>query len=227
MKDRYDRLVNEIKKFEEDFESNESLFGIKQKYYRGIQVLFSPLYFKPKFLFIGINPGVGYFNDCGQHVKRFDALDHFEYLHYDYQLAREIRKVFEIANLGEELKQSVKTNCYFFSTTTEKELHKFLSHLKEDYKIYNKSRGWFKELIEITQPQIIICEGKSVFEELIGREKEKVQDFDGVFKSFYNNVPVIGFRRRRSYIVNKNDLGELIKQTHNELSLPVNSILNH
>jgi hypothetical protein len=217
MKDRYDLLIDEIKVFEEKLESDESLIKIKQRYYKGIQVLFSPLIFKPKFLFIGINPGVGYFKFYGKNVKRFEPLQHFEYLHYNYQLASETKKVFNKAKLSNELAESVKTNCYFFSTATEKQLHGFLSHLKYDYNIYKKSRRWLKELVDIIQPQIIICEGKGAFDELIGN-KEGVKDINGNFYSIYNNIPVIGYRRRLSYIINKNSLADLIKVTYTELN---------
>lgn len=58
----YQELKNEIEAFVEDFRRDEYISRMVDKYWKGIQVLFSPLVCKPKVMFIGINPGAGFFN---------------------------------------------------------------------------------------------------------------------------------------------------------------------
>lgn len=66
LKDRIDQdyqtLKREIEAFVEDFRTDENISRMVDKHYKGIQVLFSPLIYKPKVMFIGINPGAGFFN---------------------------------------------------------------------------------------------------------------------------------------------------------------------
>lgn len=216
MKEKYESLINKIKKFEADLEADKSLSKVKEIYF-GIQVLYSPLIINPTFLFIGINPGIGYHKQNDQKVRRFNALKYFEYGHYNYLLARETRKVFDNAKLLHELENSVKTNCYFFSTKTQADLYRFMSHLKLEYDVYNHSANWVKELIEIINPSIIICEGKSAFERITRTKCDG--PIVGALSGIYNDIPVIGYSRNRSFINEKDSVSKLIKETYDKLSV--------
>ena len=62
MENQYSEIKLEIEEFLAEIENNKDLEKILDKYYKGIQVLSSRLIYKPKFMFIGINPGAGFYN---------------------------------------------------------------------------------------------------------------------------------------------------------------------
>ena len=67
-------------------------------------------------MFIGINPGAGFYNYEGRRVKRLSPLEHMEYIGQDYKLATETRELLRLAGIpNSELNNSVKTNYYFLS----------------------------------------------------------------------------------------------------------------
>src|SRR5690606_25915377 len=47
--------------------------------YKGCQILFSPLIYKPKILLIGFNPGGGYFKYNGEVAEIFEPMPGMEY----------------------------------------------------------------------------------------------------------------------------------------------------
>lgn len=144
----YQPLKKEIESFIEDFRADEIISQKVDKYYRGVQVFFSPLIFKPKIMFIGINPGAGFYNENNRPVKRYSTLENNEYYHYDYRLAQQTQKLFEMSGLGkEELKSTVKTNCFFFATKNQKELFQMLSHLNQKRFTINQLNGQIAWLI--------------------------------------------------------------------------------
>lgn len=128
-KNSYSELEYEVKKFKERIirevkissRTNQKDF---ESYFKGIQVLFSPLKYKPKIMLIGINPGSGYFDWVGKPVKRYKPLNFHEYFHYDYNLARQTREVFDSIDRLDILEGSVKTNVYYFATKSESELRR-------------------------------------------------------------------------------------------------------
>ena len=67
LKEKFEELANEVKEF---VTVNAALLE-ETGVYRGTQILYSPLRYKPKFLLIGINPGPGYFNKYGKNVEKF------------------------------------------------------------------------------------------------------------------------------------------------------------
>ena len=61
-------------------------------------------------MFIGINPGAGFYNYEGRRVKRLSPLEHMEYIGQDYKLATETRELLRLAGIpNSELNNSVKT----------------------------------------------------------------------------------------------------------------------
>ncbi len=210
----YEKIKKEVESFNSKILSESELKKQIEKYYKGIQVMFSPITEKPKIMFIGINPGAGFFNENNRNVKRFSPLNKNEYSHGEYRLAQQTRRLFELAELTEQdLANSVKSNCFFFATKSEKELYQFLSHLKSK-KVYTKSEKWINNLVSIIQPEIIICEGKSAFEQFIkGKkcefEKEKEKE---VLYTKWNNIDIIGYKRNFSNIIDIENVAKKLKQ---------------
>jgi len=209
----YQILKNEIETFVEDFRADDEITRKVDKYYKGIQVFFSPLIYKPKVMFIGINPGAGFYNENNRPVKRYSPLENNEYYHYDYRLAQQTQKLFEMSGLGkEELKSTVKTNCFFFATKNQKELFQMLSHLKSK-KVYNKSAEWTDRLVDLVKPEIIICEGKSAFERFLEKKDHSRMDCGKVLYSDYKGAKVIGYRRNFSNISHIEEVATVLKDS--------------
>lgn len=207
----YNEMKIEIEEFLAEIENDQNLSKILDKYYKGIQVLLSPLIYKPKFMFIGINPGAGYYKTKESRIKRLSPLEHMEYIGLDYKLATETRELLRLAGIpNSELKNSVKTNYYFLSTTNANDLFSLLSHLKE-HKIYNKSKKWINKLIDITEPEFIICEGKTVFDKLTKDRDCIVSEIDNVYYTEFGKIKVIGYKRIFSSILNKENVAKVLK----------------
>jgi hypothetical protein len=212
MEIQYSDIKFEVEEFLTKFENDEKQNDVYKKYFRGIQILFTPLVYKPKFMFIGINPGAGYFNYEGnstKYVKRFSPMQNTEYIGQQYRLAKETRELFKLANISQiDLKNSVKSNYYFLATKNTNDLSKLLVSLKE-YNIEKKSKNWIKKLTEIVEPEIIICEGKSIFEKFT---KTKVSENDDVYYVEIGKLKIIGYKRKFSNIINKKKVAELLKE---------------
>jgi hypothetical protein len=212
MENQYSAIKFEVEEFLTKFENDEKQNNVYKKYFRGIQILFTPLVYKPKFMFIGINPGAGYFKYEGnnsKYVKRFSPMQNTEYIGQQYRLAKETRKLFKLANISQvDLKNSVKSNYYFLATKNTDDLSKLLSSLKE-YNIEKKSENWITKLTEIVEPDIIICEGKTIFEKFT---KSKVSEKHEVYYFEMGKIKVIGYKRKFSNIVNKEKVAKLLKE---------------
>ena len=145
MENQYSEIKLEVEEFLTKFENDENQIIAFKKYFRGIQILFTPLIHKPKFMFIGINPGAGFYNYEGnkaKYVKRLSPMQNTEYIGQEYRLAKETRKLFELSGISKiDLKNSVKTNYYFLATKNTNDLNKLLVNLK-DYNIDKKSEKW-------------------------------------------------------------------------------------
>lgn len=125
------------------------------------KVFLSPFYSETKILFIGINPGEG------EKINCVEESDKFEYLEYDFKLARETREVFKIANKSHLLDENVvKTNFYYLVTKSEKDIYQFTDKLPKDLRdeFFLKSYEWTNWIVKLTNPKIIICEGKTAYE---------------------------------------------------------------
>lgn len=147
--------------------------GSAKELHQGWRVFFSPVIHKPKVLLIGINPGAG--QAGAKDFDFWDGSEMFEYTNpeYSFALARETREAFAEAGLIEVLTSStVKTNFFFLSTANEDDLYKITTHLGRSTgksqellgdKIFHKSAQWTKELIALLQPEVIVCEGKTAY----------------------------------------------------------------
>lgn len=212
MENQYSEMKLEIEGFLAEIENDKDLEKVLEKYYKGIQVFLSRLIYKPKFMFIGINPGAGFYNYEGKKVKRLSPMERMEYIGQDYKLATETRELLRLAGIpNSELNNSVKTNYYFLSTTNANDLFSLLSHLKK-HKVYNKSKNWINKLIDIIEPEFIICEGKTVFDKLVKDRDCNVSEIDGVFYTKINKIKVIGYKRIFSNILNKEKVAKVLKE---------------
>jgi hypothetical protein len=135
-------------------------------------------------------------------------LEH-EYFKYNFDLAYHVKDIFEKANKTEKLKDSIKTNFFFWATDKEPFLWEFISKLSDSLQkdIYEKSKIWIQEIVERVTPQLIICEGtgtaynnlKNVFH---GRYIEEV-GYGRIKSGKINNINVLAFKRTYSSIANK------------------------
>jgi uracil-DNA glycosylase len=210
--EEYAPVKNEVENFISDIISDPKLEKVVKRHYRGTQILFSPLAHQPKIMFIGINPGAGYFNYHKRVVKRFSPLEKLEYTYDTNRLAKQTRKLFQLANLSkDDLKACIKSNCYFFATKNESELNKLLSHLKP-LEVYTKSRNWINSIVQIVKPQIIICEGKSAFYTFVDDKNCKITDNNSTLYTCWNNTHIIGYYRTYSNIINIHEVAKLLKE---------------
>ncbi len=209
----YNQLKEEVDSTVREIESDENTMKSIVKYYKGVQILFSNLTHRPKIMLVGINPGEGYYKQHGKRVRKLDIQEKLEYAYscYKYSLARNTRKLFELADCSNYLADTVKTNCFFLATQNEADLYKMLSKLKE-FKLYKKSSDWLNRLIEMVNPEIIICEGKSAFDRVV-----KNRNCDIIINKHYcyaecNGYQIIGYRRLRSSIRDIEEVAKKIKE---------------
>ncbi|MBT2557505.1 hypothetical protein J7E24_06890 [Hymenobacter sp. ISL-91] len=191
--------------------------------YHGWRVMFSPMFEKPDILIIGINPGNG---QSGVEDWGFWSEDEiFEYTNpeYSFALARETKEVFERAGLSSILEKStVKTNYYYLSTTKESDLYIITDHLANTGSsddnlrkvFFDKSASWTKTFIDIVNPKLILCEGKSAYDNVTDLFPE-YGECDWQNDCGYTIVPkekivIIGYSRRYSGIKNKEALTDLL-----------------
>jgi hypothetical protein len=184
----------------------------EESIYKGTVILFSQLLHRPPFLFIGINPGAGYFNSTGNNYRENELNPDpgFEYVDaendYDYTLARQTRDVFAQTRFKDCLSACVKTNLFYTCTSNARELYQFNDIVKEKHGVnyWELSAEWTREIIGIVKPTVIICEGKSVINRLASYYGMDVY-WHNEIGSFQINggSRVIGYKRRYSHILNR------------------------
>lgn len=204
-------MKNEFELIHNYLEENESL-------YKGIQLYFSPLQ-KADILFIGINPGIGYFKSNNKNVKRLNPLEKFEYNGQKYYLAKQTKKLFKELNLGFTFSKSVKINHFPYATATENDLKKLLEKHKEKLKLYTTAKNFVLETILEVEPKLIICEGKSSFDRLKKYfEVESIEYNHDTYVFKTENFVAIGYKRNLSHIKNKSQLKEKIQKYYTSKS---------
>ena len=178
----------------------------------GWKIFYSPIIINPKILFIGINPGGG---DPGEPFTYYNEehkiLEYIDDERNDYMLAKNTKKIFNKTNQLELLKDAVKMNTKFYATVGIGEMKTFEDFLYKNHKeLYNQlmqnNKKWTKELIEIINPENIICEGKSAFDFMDdlyddGDNWTKTLDYDtnkycGNFKRISDGMNLFGYTRR-------------------------------
>lgn len=216
----YEPIKIEIKQIRDNIMSLMKLGEKEEQLYKGTIVFFSNLNYQPDFLFIGINPGSGFYKTTGIKYREteLDPDDDFEYLSgvengYDYNLAKQTREVFSKTNHYQKLYNSVKINHFYTCTDNFKELEEFNRIIGQKYSINLKqySKKWTLKLIEIIKPKVIICEGKISFNLLMSYfEKNPSWVNDVSLQEIDNRIIAIGYRRNYSNIPNKESLIRLL-----------------
>ncbi|WP_445956406.1 hypothetical protein [Yeosuana sp.] len=203
---------------------------IAKSLYGGFYIWDSKYIENPEIMFIGINPGNGNPNNSGKVITEpEEQISYLEFLDGEndsYTLAKETIKSFEMAGFSileiRELlnEKSIKTNFYYLITKNQNDISKCINQISDyDFKdFWKQSYEWTGQLIELTKPKIIICEGKTVF--------DIIKDYDDVLESEWKNdcgylkrpngQIIIGYNRIFSNIKNKKELSELIKRFVNK-----------
>lgn len=173
---------------------------ILKSLFKGWKVFFSPLLFKPNVLFIGINPGNG---EEGVYDSEYSDKGELEYLHSNYVLAEETKIVFEMAGRFEALYNSSKTNYYYLATTSAMEIFKITDFLGRGSEIdlgerlIVNARKWTKQLIEIMEPEVIICEGSQAYANVTDLFQESIKMEKDVEHVYVDEIGanIIGYKR--------------------------------
>ena len=138
--------------------------------YKGCQLLFSPLFERPKILLIGFNPGGGYYNWHGKIVEEFQPMKALEYYLNTHPLAEQTKSLFRHAGREVDLQHyTIKTNFYYWATDNVADFNRLMQLLPEELsrKIFHMARVWTKQLIHGLQPEMIIAEGFKAYEEIV------------------------------------------------------------
>tara|TARA_R100000988_G_scaffold52441_1_gene25720 strand:+ start:313 stop:1035 length:723 start_codon:yes stop_codon:yes gene_type:complete len=215
-------IYKELTSLKELIDANE----VSKSLYGGFYVWDSKYIENPEIMFIGINPGNGNPNNSGKVITEPEnQISYMEFLdgeNPNYRLAIETIKSFEMAGYSipeiRELlnEKSIKTNYYYLITKNQTDISKCINQL-DNYSFkdfWQKSYDWTGQLIELTNPKVIVCEGKSVF--------DTIMDYDDVSETGWKNdcgycvrpngQTIIGYSRNRSNIKNKDGFSELIKR---------------
>ena len=196
-----------------------------EHFYKGWRVFFSPVLERPKVLIIGINPGNGQKDNVD--TEFWGSELPFEYIAYNYTLARETREAFATAGLDAVFAgATMKTNYCFLSTTSASELEQLTDGLgrsadgQEDLgkKVYRKSDEWTLRFLALLQPQAVVCEGKTAYNwvrRLLGDSPE--ENWDKQSECGYAQFPersftLIGYSRIYSHIRKKEALASLLQR---------------
>lgn len=199
----------------------------------GYKIFYSKFSENADILFIGINPG------AGEQIKNINDEEIFEYINdskneegyqiNNYTLAKETLNVFEFAGYANLLKKLdaenkvVKINSMFYIDTKNSagenvkigDFTKLLS--KEQHKeFYQKSYDWTYKMIQLTNPKIIICEGKTAYYNLyesIPEVETQKSENNGILITNYDKLDftMLTYNRNYSNIDNKENFAEILK----------------
>lgn len=160
------------------YEQDEEVKNI----YRGIFVWQSLLIVRPDVMFLGINPGAGYYNHNHQklvhYTKPIEINEYFD-PKQDYQLKWEWQYVFGEKGLNrlDLLEKSVKTNFCWYATENLTQLKRLFVILKaktdiNQYELFGMHTE--ANLCQI-KPKLLICEGATTYDWL--KQWSKCENF--------------------------------------------------
>ena len=213
--------LDEIKKEVMDIHNkikNECIInGRLKKLYKGCQIYYSDIVINPDIMFIGINPGAGYFNHNKRIVEKFEPDEKLEYLQVDYMLGKQVIKLFKLMDREILLEKAFKTNIYFFASNNINEFYDILYLLPQELReeLLYKNKYWIKEIINNINPKCIICEGFLAYYELKKLFKDSfiVINENVNFKyAKMDGTNICSFRRIMSSIVKKEYVAMNIKR---------------
>ena len=212
MEQEIEAICQEVKEFADRLIQRAGEDEELGKLYKGTQVFLSPVKKNPQILFLGINPGAGYFNNNHEPVYKFGPQEQMEYVSEEYALSDDWKYVFgygcykdrpETENLHRPdiLENACKTNCFFFATKDSADLKKLI-RLSGKYfgaELVEKSKDWTRRIVRFLDPEIIICEGKQAFEyfeNFFRPELEITDNGDDCKCAKLGNSTVLMFSRR-------------------------------
>ena len=142
--------------------------------YNGFYIWDSKIIQNPKIMFIGINPGNG--NPANKRKIITSPCEQMSYLEYldgendSYTLAKETVQLFsKIGYSNQQIKfllneQTVKTNFYHLITSNQKLIKTTISTVMDFEEFKLQSYIFTGDLIDILKPELVIFEGKGVFD---------------------------------------------------------------
>jgi hypothetical protein len=185
--------------------TNEKL----KEVYKGCQLFLSPIYYNPEFLYIGINPGAGYYNKHKELLQRFDPMSKHD---FENQPFKTVKSCFKMIKKENVLESMVVINNYPYSTKDTTNLEKLFELVPPPMQpdVINKADKWVKTIIQEISPKYILCGGirayggiKSIYPESYkSLEYSKCTHIGTI-----GDVIVIGYKRNRwGTMSNKKDL---------------------
>ena len=191
----------------------------------GWRIMYSPVISKAKVLLVGINPG------AGMETATIDYKDlQLEYLNnlaYNYRLAGHTVDLFRSIGKFDVLEHhTAKTNIHYYvskNMTKFREIFKAINDTikrnSEGSKDYlSLTYAWNRAMIyDIIDPEVIICEGKSAYDYLLGgvmaernelKIEEKWDGYCGLHKA--GNKWILGYSRRYSNIKNTSRVADVL-----------------
>ena len=196
-----------------------------QALYRGTSLWYSPIVENPEVMFLGINPGAGFYNNNNHQLCHFfEPLKIMEYTEpkQDYQLKWEWMYIFGEKGLNrlDVLSKSVKTNFCYLATENEAALKKLFTQIRGKLNIapYEIFGNWTRQIIQQINPKLLICEGKDALEFLktwsFKNEYKDETPVDGLKKGTIGNIKVLQVSRTYSTLKNADsiisEIGKLI-----------------
>ena len=196
-----------------------------QALYRGTSLRYSPIVENPEVMFLGINPGAGFYNNNNHQLCHFfEPLKIMEYTDpkQDYQLKWEWMYVFGEKGLNrlDVLSKSVKTNFCYLATEDEAALKRLFTQIRGKLNIapYEIFGNWTRQIIQQITPKLLICEGKDALEFLktwsFKNEYKDEAPVNGLKKGTIGNIKVLQVSRTYSTLKNADsiisEIGKLI-----------------
>lgn len=194
--------------------------------FRGTSLWYSPIVENPDVMFLGINPGAGFFNNNNNRLCHFfEPLKVMEYIDdsQSYQLKWEWNYVFGEKGLNRKdvLEKSVKTNFCYLATEDEAALKKLFTQIrgKLDIAPYEVFGNWTRQVVQQIHPKLLICEGKDALEFLkdwsFKNEYKEIENAADLRKGQLGNTKVLQVSRTYSTLKNADgiiaSIGEILK----------------
>jgi hypothetical protein len=199
-------------------EGNENL----KKLYKGCQIYMSPFSRNPNVLYLGINPGSGFYRANKQIVQKFDPYLPTSPQDFEYEPWKQIKYCFmklekeRFLDANKFLNDMVKINYYFFATYNYNELKLFFELLPQEfrYEVWKKSGQWIKTIISEVSPKYIICGGftaEKLLNDLYGKEYTILQNSKNNRVGKLNDMIVFTYQRRFSLMKNRKEFVKFLE----------------
>lgn len=181
-----------------------------KKLYRGIRIWYSPIIENPQIMFLGINPGAGYYSNTGKPENDLKPMKKMIYAdpEHDFCLKWEWDYVFGEQGLNRRdlLESSVKSNFCYFITESSKDLIAFLKQfeIKLGISPYKLCGNWTNQLVKNIKPKILICEGKDAFDLLKNWSfRNEIKIDEEIQGGYLDDITVLYFKRTYSNLKDK------------------------